>query len=482
MSLKGEQVEAHIGTRGLFCPPNIPILPCHLLNTTSLDQPLIPRSHIMSSTAAVANPRSAEAAKPAADLAQLRLRPRVTIPANAAPAFVVPTILITPPDAPARYTSPIPEQQYEKSVLFVPVRTEELGWDEHGLYWNGTYAYPVHQIYDKEGSPIGRRRKGPQGYRFEEYYENKKPRRSSSSTTDEGVEEASVRLDEPAPARIESNSVSRCVEEELDEADKLDEEMEDMASPTLSVASEMTETEDGSSSICDDSSSLWSRNDAESEDEESICTSPGDMSPPMEVDREEFAPETLIKKLSDLPTTDKATATSWISLGTLPSSSTASASSSRSQSLPTAREISHTHRASSTLIMDSPKDTYLHNSPTSAYSSIIQDLTTSPFAAASPSAPFRSATLPRSRSRSGYSSSKASGAGSSILRAPPSFATASSSGLGRCSSTSSSSLIGRRRSGGPKATSDIDFSAGWNFENQTASMSNRWDSSFANDY
>ncbi len=95
------------------------------------------------------------------------------------------------------------KQTYEKSVLFVPVKTEELGWDEHGLYWNGTYAYPVHQIYDKEGSPIGRRRKGPQGYRFEEYYGNKKPRRpSTSSHMDDTVEEASVRLEEPAPARI----------------------------------------------------------------------------------------------------------------------------------------------------------------------------------------------------------------------------------------------------------------------------------------
>ncbi|CDS01446.1 hypothetical protein, partial [Sporisorium scitamineum] len=42
------------------------------------------------------------------------------------PSFVVPTILITPPDAPPNYSSIIPEQQYEKSVLFVPVKTEEL--------------------------------------------------------------------------------------------------------------------------------------------------------------------------------------------------------------------------------------------------------------------------------------------------------------------------------------------------------------------
>ncbi|KAJ1033917.1 hypothetical protein NDA16_000125 [Ustilago loliicola] len=256
----------------------------------------------MSSAVATAMPQQAPHTK----------KPILTIDATnfskpTTPNFAIPTILITPPDETARYSSPIPEQQYEKTVLFVPVKTEELGWEEHGLYWNGTYAYPVHQIYDREGQPIGRRRKGPQGYRFEEYYENKKPRRSSSSqqastSDDMEVEEASVRLDEPAPApaRIErSDKVSRSIEEQKIEKEKLselhvaDEEEEDMpspSSPTLSV----TETED-SASVCDDSSSLWSRNEVESDDEESVCTSPGIMSPPMDVDQE-FQPETLSKK------------------------------------------------------------------------------------------------------------------------------------------------------------------------------------------
>ncbi|SOV06953.1 uncharacterized protein UDID_05773 [Ustilago sp. UG-2017a] len=398
------------------------------------------------------------------------------------PNFNIPKIVITPPDEPARYSSPLPEQRFEKAVLFVPVKTEELGWEEHGLYWNGTYAYPVHQIYDREGQPIGRRRKGPQGYRFEEYYENKKPRRSSSSqqasASDEmEVEEAVVRLDEPAPApaRIEerNDKVNRSIEEERNlEEEKLaelqveDDEDEDMpspSSPTLSV----TETED-SASFCDDSSSLWSRNEAESDDEESVCTSPGIMSPPMGVD-EDFQPETLSKKLSDLPAPSsgsEATKTSWISLGTLPSSS--APSSSPSQSLPTARvkskkslEFSKNNRATSTLIPDSHRDSRRQSTP-SAYTSIIQDLTTSSFASSSASTPFRSATLPRSSSRSGYNQSKVGG--SIFHPPPPHVASPFAENTGSLGRPSASPLF--RRGG------DVDFSAGWNFENHTAKMSN----------
>ncbi|UTT89279.1 hypothetical protein NDA17_000174 [Ustilago hordei] len=409
------------------------------------------------------------------------------------PNFNIPKIVITPPDEPARYSSPLPEQRFEKAVLFVPVKTEELGWEEHGLYWNGTYAYPVHQIYDREGQPIGRRRKGPQGYRFEEYYEDKKPRRSSSSqqtsASDEmEVEEAVVRLDEPAPApaRIEerNDKLNRSIEEERNlEKEKLaelqveDDENQDMpspSSPTLSV----TETED-SASFCDDSSSLWSRNEAESDDEQSVCTSPGIMSPPMGVD-EDFQSETLRKKLSDLPAPssgNEATKTSWISLGTLPSSS--ASSSSPSQSLPTARvkskkslEFSKNNRATSTLIPDSHRDSRRQSTP-SAYTSIIHDLTTSPFASSSASTPFRSATLPRSSSRSGYNQSKVGG---SIFRPPPPhIASPSAENTGSLGRRSSASPLFRR--GG-----DVDFSAGWNFENHTAKMSNCWGDSFPDHY
>lgn len=412
-----------------------------------------------------------------------KTKPILSIDAtNLAKPVVVPTILITPPDAPPHYSSSIPEQQYEKSVLFVPVKTEELGWDEHGLYWNGTYAYPVHQIYNKQGMPIGRRRKGPQGYRFEEYYDNKQPRRCSSQASssfssallDDTVEEANVRLEEPAPARIEKLA-SAAVPEEHDEASTeaaLDEE-DDIASPSspaMSIASDVTETEDGSS-LCDDSNSLWSRFDADSDDDdaESRCTSPGLMSPPMDLDETTPAlqAETLSKKLSDLDAGDKVAKNTWVSLGTLPSSS--SPASSRSQSLPEPRlsrskplEISRNHRATSTLIMEPipNRDSRRHSG--SAYTSIIQDLTTSPFASRDKT-PYRSATLPRSSSRSGYAAARS---GNSLLRPPPQFA----SNTGReVRKRTSEDWTGKASRGRLAAAAEPDFAAGWTFEN-AASM------------
>ncbi|PWN53581.1 hypothetical protein IE53DRAFT_359888 [Violaceomyces palustris] len=99
--------------------------------------------------------------------------------------FVVPTIKITRPMNGHKYSTPVPDQRYEKGVLFVPVKTEELGWDENGLYWNGTYAYPINDIYDDEGGVIGRRRNGPDGYRFVELYDGQtKPVRYATTNLD----------------------------------------------------------------------------------------------------------------------------------------------------------------------------------------------------------------------------------------------------------------------------------------------------------
>ncbi|TKY89929.1 hypothetical protein EX895_001227 [Sporisorium graminicola] len=414
-------------------------------------------------------------------------------PASATPNFMVPTILITPPDAPPSYSCSVPEQQYEKSVLFVPVKTEELGWDEHGLYWNGTYAYPIHQIYDKEGQPIGRRRKGPHGYRFEEYYHNKTPRRSalasssssslstttSAAAAEDTVEEACVRLEEPAPARVESLAKTVPTPEVAMEEDELSSPL----SPTLSAASDSAETED-SSSVGDDSNSLWSRCD----DAESSCTSPGTMSPPhMDVDSPEpLQAEKLSRKLSSLSAAEdnRISKTAWLSLGTLPSTcSSVSTLASRSQSLPTARsgrgkpemDMSHTYRATSSMIVDAQhRESRRHSSP-SAYASIIEDLTTSPFASSSSSTskvPSRAATLPRAPSRSAYAQSR-----SSVLRPPPQHASYVRSQRSSSTSASSSSVGGGRES--LRRFHDVssgfepDFAAGWTFENPTsAPMSN----------
>ncbi|CBQ68410.1 conserved hypothetical protein [Sporisorium reilianum SRZ2] len=367
-------------------------------------------------------------------LATRPARPILSIDAlQPKPSFAVPSIVITPPDTPPSYSASVPEQQYEKSVLFVPVKTEELGWDEHGLYWNGTYAYPVHQIYDKEGQPIGRRRKGPHGYRFEEYYHNKRPRRSAPSSSmltpaagEDTVEEASVRLDEPAPASPQLRAEEVAMDED---------ELRSPSSPTLSLASDATET---------DASSLWSRCD----DAESRCTSPGTVSPPpmdlVDSRAAEVQAEALSQKLAHLPA-EKVSKTAWLSLGTLPSA--AASTSSRSQSLPTARSP----RAKPAL---DTREARRHSTP-SAYASIISDLSTSPFA--SSSTPNRASTLPRAPSRSAYAHSK-----HSLLRPPPQY----TSFVRTQRSTSASSA--RRASADTTSRFDPDFAAGWTFENPTS--------------
>ncbi|EST08027.1 hypothetical protein PSEUBRA_002422 [Kalmanozyma brasiliensis GHG001] len=364
------------------------------------------------------------------------------------PKPVIPTILITPPDTAPQYSISLPEQQYEKSVLFVPVKTEELGWDEHGLYWNGTYAYPVHQIYNKQGRPIGRRRRGPAGYRFEEYYTQTPQSSSPSSTSDDAVE-AKVRLDEPAPARIEKTTLPPVSDDVEASTDDEEEDVASPASPSLSVGSDLTE---------DDASSLWSRTEADSSDDEveSSCTSPGLMSPPMDLDASpSLQADKLSAKLSDLDAGNKPTTSSWVSLGTLPSSSPAassSASSSRSQSLPVPRskpalELSRAHRATSTLVVD---DSRRHSS--GSYSSIIHDLTTSPFAPAAKT-PYRSATLPRS-------SSRAASRGT-ILRPPPHFVPSR-----EARKRSSEDFSGKASRG--RLEAEHDFAAGWTFENASS--------------
>lgn len=57
--------------------------------------------------------------------------------------FVIPSIRLTPPDSrPAKSTS-VPEQDLGKYSLYVPLRTEEIGWEEGGIVWANVYAYPT---------------------------------------------------------------------------------------------------------------------------------------------------------------------------------------------------------------------------------------------------------------------------------------------------------------------------------------------------
>jgi hypothetical protein len=200
-----------------------------------------------------------------------------------APSCHIPRITVTPPATAAEYASATPRQVYDKAVLFVPVATGELGWVEGGVYWNGTYAYAMRQIYDTEGRAIGRRRNGPTGCRFEEYYAHAAPRA-----------EACVSLAEPVPAPGRADSDDACppskdavpgVASGSDSAEQDDaayasrqdaapspapvSAKSDGAEPDAPALRHVAEASDAESDAESDGGSGWSEGDGES------CSSPG---------------------------------------------------------------------------------------------------------------------------------------------------------------------------------------------------------------
>lgn len=62
----------------------------------------------------------------------------------------------------------VPEQDLGSSSLYVPLRTEEVGWEEGGLIWAPKrYYYPTVNLYGGANDHvIGQYRGGPKGYRF----------------------------------------------------------------------------------------------------------------------------------------------------------------------------------------------------------------------------------------------------------------------------------------------------------------------------
>ncbi|EPQ26008.1 uncharacterized protein PFL1_06462 [Pseudozyma flocculosa PF-1] len=237
--------------------------------------------------------------------------------------FTIPKIVITRAPERPRYSEPIPEQTYDKAVLFVPVKTEELSWDAGGLYWNGTYAYPVHTIYSREGDSIGRRRNGPPGYRFSEMFESRPPAPASVGNVacpagenkcasqlgdaPEGScaassEEAEVILEEPAPTPLAPSDAS--------------DEVEVVDSPPPSPLPDCSTHEDDCAddgSLCGESEtlSIFSRRDSA----DSAATTPGHSTPPacaMDVDCEGVKPDLsldtslLCQKLEAESTRDEA--------------------------------------------------------------------------------------------------------------------------------------------------------------------------------
>lgn len=81
---------------------------------------------------------------------------------------IIPQIRLTPPDSRPAKAPEVPEQELGSNTLYVPLRTEEIGWEEGGLIWAPKrFYYPTVNLYGGEDDHIiGQYRGGPKGYRF----------------------------------------------------------------------------------------------------------------------------------------------------------------------------------------------------------------------------------------------------------------------------------------------------------------------------
>ncbi|PWN35228.1 uncharacterized protein FA14DRAFT_178604 [Meira miltonrushii] len=81
---------------------------------------------------------------------------------------IIPQIRLTPPDSRPAKAPEVPEQELGSNSLYVPLRTEEIGWEEGGLIWAPKrFYYPTVNLYGGEDDHIiGQYRGGPKGHRF----------------------------------------------------------------------------------------------------------------------------------------------------------------------------------------------------------------------------------------------------------------------------------------------------------------------------
>lgn len=81
---------------------------------------------------------------------------------------IIPSIRLTPPDTRPMTSEIVPEQDLNSNLLFVPLKTEEIGWESGGLIWTAKrYFYPIVNLYaGMDDHVIGTYRGGPEGYRF----------------------------------------------------------------------------------------------------------------------------------------------------------------------------------------------------------------------------------------------------------------------------------------------------------------------------
>ncbi|CAO1613444.1 unnamed protein product [Sympodiomycopsis kandeliae] len=87
--------------------------------------------------------------------------------------FVIPKITLTPPDEKPQRSEALPWQDYtSKSTLYVPVKTEDIGWEEGGLWWHGKFEYREVSLYGgNDDHVVGKYRGGPEGYAYTEIWD-----------------------------------------------------------------------------------------------------------------------------------------------------------------------------------------------------------------------------------------------------------------------------------------------------------------------
>jgi len=137
--------------------------------------------------------------------------------AAAAPApvvrhgFVIPSIRLTPPDSRPAKSPECPEQDLSNTTLYVPLRTEEIGWEEGGVIWGGkrpVYAYPTVNLYGGDDDHvIGTYRGGPKGYSFFTITDPNFSAESSSDDCEEIAPPPRKAHDEPRPRRETSDEI-----------------------------------------------------------------------------------------------------------------------------------------------------------------------------------------------------------------------------------------------------------------------------------
>ncbi|CAO1621923.1 unnamed protein product [Jaminaea pallidilutea] len=186
--------------------------------------------------------------------------------------FVIPAITLTPPDERPQSSQSLPWQDFtSKSSLYVPVKTEDIGWEEGGLWWHGTWHYREVLLYGGEDDrAVGKYRGGPDGYAYTEVWDKK------------GFEhhQAPRKMDEPAPQRPSGKSSSSSSSSSSGSASKVSSSKQvAKTNSSLSSASvapaeplQSVRRESESSVVTDDSSPCSSRRTSASTADTAVTT------------------------------------------------------------------------------------------------------------------------------------------------------------------------------------------------------------------